>query len=1181
MKTLKAVWFLIFLSLLNSPILFAQREADNWIMGIWAGLNFSTGDPVPWLPVEGDAGFDSGTVMSDSLGNLLFYSDGSKVWNKNGEIMMNGLNLLPDPDDGSWTQAATTFPMPGDANKYYLFTISDWIAPRGFYYSVIDMTLDGGLGAVTEEKNIELPAAFWAHDHQFVTKNKSGDSYWVITRLYNDDRFASFLVDESGVHQQPVYSSTGVYRDFLYGDGGCIKISPDKKFLSTAHFGQGLEISEWYLRSFEICTFNAETGEIGYLYMINSFYLLNHFREANSCEFSPDSKYFYAVFDNGPDSNYLYQYDMQYIEDSSAFLNSAILISQDCGVNLRLSNDGRIYSSANDSEYYENYMGIINDPWEHGTDCNFVPHSIYLLGRRPLWYTPEILLDYLYRFEWEADNYCQGTPVHFIPHFIPEPDSIEWNFDEFAPGSISNELSPTYSFQLPGTHDVKVDIWYPTGRFEHTSREIEIYPTPQPDLGPDITICEGASVILNANCIADMYSWSTSQFGNPEITVTDSGTYWVRASFFETGCIGSDTIHVGYYPPILIDETSLVVMPTSCGGATGSIAGLTIQGTDPLQYLWEDLSGNDYGTGIDVFNLPAGQYVLTITDVNGCETESPVYTIEDAGNLQVMLVQTTRPHCFRNDGQIIISAFSPSGSLLEYSIDNGNSYSTDSIFTGLIAGNYIVRIRDINGCEGFYVDNPVILADIPGPQVQSPVVTDETDFLGNGSIEISATGSTPQIFFSIDNGNSWQVNDGNFYNLQSGIYNLQIKDENGCDTAFTVEIQNVILTYLHAVTGEEGICETSTALIPVNVDNFNSVASFHLKLSYNADNLQCEGFTNVQPQLLDSLTGWVDQAAGIINLAWNSPSPLTFTQPETVAELVFTTKNPGQGELAWYTGTTESYFTNSSGNPIPAQFSTGEVTIYNPPSIILSAAKTVCEGQSVSFMSIASGNQPPFTFQWTYPDGTITANDPFLFNVNQSMAGYYFLQATDQVGCTDQKSIELIVSENPVAVFHGTDTLEMQAGDVLDAGTGLSSYHWNTGDSTASIVINSEGMYTVEMESPVGCLGSDSVYVKLTTEEIPEFEVYVPNAFSPNNDGINDIFQIKFPHSTFNIQHSTLSIFNRWGEEIFQSDDITQGWDGKKNGKECPGGVYVYKIVFSVDGIPGNQERVGTVMLVR
>jgi gliding motility-associated-like protein len=122
------------------------------------------------------------------------------------------------------------------------------------------------------------------------------------------------------------------------------------------------------------------------------------------------------------------------------------------------------------------------------------------------------------------------------------------------------------------------------------------------------------------------------------------------------------------------------------------------------------------------------------------------------------------------------------------------------------------------------------------------------------------------------------------------------------------------------------------------------------------------------------------------------------------------------------------------------------------------------------------------------------------------------------------------------------------------------------------------------MESLIGCVGTDSVYVKLIEDEIPpepNNRIFIPNAFSPDGDGINDNFNISYNNNPFPISHFVLHIFNRWGEEIFQSTDITYGWDGKKNGKDCPGGVYVYKIVFSVDGIPGNQERVGTVMLVR
>jgi gliding motility-associated-like protein len=692
-------------------------------------------------------------------------------------------------------------------------------------------------------------------------------------------------------------------------------------------------------------------------------------------------------------------------------------------------------------------------------------------------------------------------------------------------------------------------------------------------------ICNGASITLSANCQADFFSWSTGQFGVSSITISDSGTYWVRGRFSDSGCEGYDTIHVGFRLPTIIDETNLQITPTTCNGASGSISGLTALGSPPYAFQWLDLSGNPFGTNIDATSLPAGQYQLTITDGNGCETVSDVYTIEDAGNLQVLNVELTQPHCGKPDGQIVVHALNPSGAALQYSIDDGVSYQADSVFSALVGAGYVVRVTDGAGCFGFYNNNPVVLDDIPGPQVQPPVVTDETDFLGNGSIEITATGSTTSLYYSNDNGITYQLNNGTFNNLTAGTYICIVKDENDCDTTFTVEIQNIILTYLHAVTSEGGHCLGNTAMVPVNVDNFNSVATFHLKLSYNADNLQCEGFTNVHPQLLDSLIGWVDQAAGIINLVWNSPSPVTFIQPETVAELVFTTKNPGQGELAWYTGETESYFTNSSGNPIPAEFQTGEVKIYEPPEIILDQSKTVCTGQFASLMSIALGNQPPIDYQWIYPAGDTTTNDPFFFSVTQADGGLYTLLATDHVGCTDQKSIELIVSENPIAAFHGTDTLEMQIGDVLDAGEGMASYRWSPGDTMQSIVIQEAGMYSVEMESQIGCIGSDSVYVKLTSEEIPEFEIYIPNAFSPNGDGLNDVFRVEGDGSR--IEDLGLRIYDRWGGEVFSAKGIENGWDGKKAGKDCPGGVYVYKIVFSLDGVAGNQERVGTVMLVR
>jgi gliding motility-associated-like protein len=1159
MKTLKTFWFNLLLSLFFSKGLYAQNEANVWYFGAHCGVDFNSGSPIVLSDGQRIYQWASAATISDSSGNVLFYPDWTKVFTKTGILLNSNGMVWPG------TQGRAIVQWPGQEKLYFIFTACP---PSGygegvFYYSIVDYNENNGLGAVTE-KNVVVEAGIGVTDLIATVRLEDSQNVWVIVRIYTDDAYAAFLVDENGLNPIPVLSYMP-YMEDDFGSDNFIRISSDKKYMVASYC---------HAHKLEVCRFNSSEGKLEYLYSLTGLG-----GGIEGIEFSPDSKYLYVSCGLVDYSNNIYQLDMQFVSDPYAFYSSALLIGTGAGYSLQLARDGKIYCSAPIEPYPYHYLSVIHKPWIRGAGCMYELNAVNLNPGVVGQSLPNTLVDYLLRFEWTGEP-CQGYPIQFKPNFIPTPQTIQWNFDD-GPGSNSWQLSPTYTFKNPGVHEVKVDVWYPSGRYEHTSREIEISPSPQPDLGPDTLICNGASITLNANCDADFFTWSTGQFGVSSITVSDSGTYWVRASFLATGCAGSDTIHVGFYPPILIDETSVVVTPTTCGGTTGSVTGLTIQGTSPLQYLWEDLSGNDFGTDVDVFNLPAGQYILTITDVNGCESESLIYTIEDAGNLQVTQVQTTMPHCFRNDGQIIISAFSPSGSVLEYSIDNGNSYSTDSIFTALIAGNYIVRIRDINGCEGFYIDNPVLLQDIPGPQVQPPVVTDEIDFQGNGSVEIVATGSTPQIFYSINNGGTWQTNNGIFSDLSAGTYTCIVKDENDCDTTFIVEIQNIIFTFLHAITGPGGHCLGNTAMVPVNVDNFNSVASFHLKLSYNADNLQCEGFTNVHPQLLDSLTGWVDQAAGVINLAWNSPAPVTFSQPETVAELVFTTKNPGQGQLSWYTGETESYFTNSSGNPIPAEFQTGEVEIYEPPEIILDQSKTFCTGQFASLMSIAVGNQPPFTFRWIYPAGDSTSNDPFFFSVTPAAAGLYTLLATDHVGCTDQKSIELIVSENPVAAFHGTDTLEMHAGDILDAGSGLASYRWSLGDTTQSIVIQEEGMYIVEMESQAGCFGRDSIYVKLTTEEIPESKIFIPNAFTPDGDGINDNFNISYNNNSFPISHFVLHIFDRWGGEIFSGDGVSTEWDGKKNGKECPGGVYVYKIVFSVYGVQGNQERVGTVMLVR
>ncbi len=576
-----------------------------------------------------------------------------------------------------------------------------------------------------------------------------------------------------------------------------------------------------------------------------------------------------------------------------------------------------------------------------------------------------------------------------------------------------------------------------------------------------------------------------------------------------------------------------------------------------------------------------GTFIHTFTpDTGQCAVET---VIEFVVNAQPLVTQViiTNTYCGEAEGQLLIIANSPSGSGLLYSINNGLNYSALNTFDNLQAGNYNIRVRDNNGCEAVYTGNPVVLEDTPGPQVLGTIVTGETDGLQNGAIEIIATGNTPQLFYSINNGASWQTNNGLFENLSAGTYPCIVQDENGCDTSFFIQINNIFLTPLEAITTPGGHCMGNAAIVPVEVDEFHSVAEFQLKLSYNVDYLLCEGYVNIHPQLANKLTGWIDQVAGVITLQWQDTAPLTFMQKETVVELVFTPTQTGQGQLDWYTGATESYFRTQDGTPIPVEFYANDVDIYNPPEILLAANKTACEGESVKILGMASTTYPPLRYSWTYPDGHTDTIDPVIPALTQSDAGDYTLLVTDAMGCTDQKTIRLVVSENPVAAFHGTDTLTVPFDYLLEAGTGMASYLWNTGETSESLRIRLEGMYRVELVSMAGCVGVDSVYILVLTDELPEECIFIPNAFTPDGDGLNDTFKAVTgcPVSFFRME-----IFDRWGELMFVSKDISIGWDGFYDGKLCPGDGYVYKIVYRPEGLEENAEnmvKVGMVVIVK
>ena len=872
---------------------------------------------------------------------------------------------------------------------------------------------------------------------------------------------------------------------------------------------------------------------------------------------------------------------MQYIEDSALFSQSEILIASGPVNGLQLARDGKIYCTGDDYSMY-NYLSVINKPWVRGVGCDFQPDALYIGEDKVGQFLPNILLDYLYRFEWEGECSGPDNAIRFKPNFM-FPDSILWNFGDPASGadSISHQLSPVHVFSAGGEYEVAADVWYPPdtanpfGRYEHTSRVVTVKQSPLPDLGPDTLICKDAAIELNGGAGEGSYYWSTGDFGMNDslITVADTGTYWVKVNA-PNGCSSSDSVFVGWNPPALFLEDNLVITPTSCNGSSGSITGLQVQGVQPLALAWQDADGNILGTQPDISGLGVGNYYLQVTDGNGCVTLSDSYTITDAGDIVVDTVTFMPEHCNLADGSITITAHSEVTSFFNYSVNDGNSWQVnDSVFNGLISGSYIIRVSDTNGCQSVYNYNPVEVDKVPPPLATSVTVTDETNHDQNGSIVLTATGSGT-LSFSIDNGNSFQ-NNGSFSGLTAGVYTCMIIDDFGCDTSFEVTVNRLSTHVLEALAGDGHTCLGKAALVPLVVSGFDSVKRFRVEVTYDSSVLSVTGYQNVDPSIQSNLSVQAVQNNNRVIALWENNRPVTLNNNTTLFNLLFEGKKEGYSSVDWAHSAGQSNFVNAAGEVINTEFVTGNVRIFSTPQILLADRQKVCENDNLFISPFVSGGSGAYSYSWQGPGGFTSDNDLlWINNVQQSMEGSYSFTVTDTINCEESKTIQVTVETAPVVSFAHEDTLFLSPGDLLDAQTAAAAYLWNTGDTTAAIRIDTTGIYWLKSTGSNGCKSLDTV--RVLWGGVPFF---IPNAFTPNGDGLNDVFKV-IPRYDY-VRDYVLQIYNRWGEQIFETSGSNNGWNGTFKGKPVEHGTYIYRIAYRDFQTKKTMVVQGTVVVVR
>lgn len=174
-------------------------------------------------------------------------------------------------------------------------------------------------------------------------------------------------------------------------------------------------------------------------------------------------------------------------------------------------------------------------------------------------------------------------------------------------------------------------------------------------------------------------------------------------------------------------------------------------------------------------------------------------------------------------------------------------------------------------------------------------------------------------------------------------------------------------------------------------------------------------------------------------------------------------------------------------------------------------------------------------------------------------SGMLKISVVTQNGCVERDSLMVRLFNSPLLNLGPDTTICLSENPVLDAGFGMRSYSWNNGNKTQKTTAYDSGLYTVEIVSTNGCRSRDSVWINKRKDLFPS-DIYMPNAFTPNGDGLNDLF----PSNKYQVKGAEyrLWLYNRWGEKLAEYNHPDGNWDGYINGIPAQEGVYVFKITW-------------------
>lgn len=269
----KNILIFIFVGFLLTQNVYPQLSNNIWYFGEYAGIDFSSGTPVA-LTNGAMQAYDNTSTISDTLGSLLFYTNGVNAWGKNHLQMPNGNNIGSTLSSG---QSALIVPQPF-STKYYIFTVGN-ISNDDFRYSTVDMSLNGGNGDVISKANILLYGSTEKID---ATYNLNDSSYWVLTHQWNSNNYYCYKVNSQGLQTTPVISAIGSTHS-----GGNPNGYNAMRQMSFSKDGTKLASAIYSAGKIEIFNFDVASGQL------SNPIILSGFTNPWGIAFSLDNRYLY------------------------------------------------------------------------------------------------------------------------------------------------------------------------------------------------------------------------------------------------------------------------------------------------------------------------------------------------------------------------------------------------------------------------------------------------------------------------------------------------------------------------------------------------------------------------------------------------------------------------------------------------------------------------------------------------------------------------------------------------------------------------------------------------------------------------------------------------------------------------------------------------------------------------